>query len=98
MSVMQITEKQHDDGWRVIKRALSPSDREARSFAQNAEWHIKFRLEKWQRYYEPSSDDLNAPVEGGLWIGEYSGRYPSLSAAERDAAASVIWFEAADHL
>ena len=75
MSVMPIAGKQHDDGWRVIKRALGPSDREALSFAQNAEGHVKFRLEKWQRYYEPSSDDLNAPVEGGLWIGEYSGRY-----------------------
>jgi len=37
MSVMQIFGKQHDDGWRFIKPALGPSDREALSFIQNAE-------------------------------------------------------------
>ncbi len=90
---MQGDGSSHEGVWRVIERALSPSARDAISFVQNSEGWVKFRVEKWQRSYEPSSDDLTAPVEGGLWIGDYSGLYPSLSAAKQDAASSVKWLK-----
>ncbi|MBY9066858.1 hypothetical protein K1X12_08095 [Hyphomonas sp. WL0036] len=80
--------------WSLKRQTFSADGRQAISFFIDEEYgHAKFVYSRWQKYYEPSSEDATSPVVGGLWRDDFtSGYYLSLAEAETDARAIVAWF------
>jgi hypothetical protein len=75
-----------------VKRFVSPDGRRRVIILRRPDGLFSFTVESWSRYYDPSPEDLTAPVDGpGLWGGETSGLYPTAASAEAEARTSVGW-------